>query len=633
MLCFAVLAHDDEEVLQDQVNNLRTFNPNAKVILYNGGHNSSFGNSIDVAICPYSRPLVKGRLGRFLYDVMIWLKEIDLEYDYLVSVDSDVMFLHDGFEEFLQLALSQYDAMGINMGVQYTKEDVPDWYPGQTMWKEWDMWQPFFGLMHFAGCLNCMQVYKREMVRKMIEGIDRTALEQLFEKTQVFALEEILHPTLAVRSGARCTAYPHNVAKFVRLEDNYTENQVLDLVKDHNAYFIHPVQRKLDDPVRSFLRKIKNYRTKTPSSLTIVWASYVGGVETAIANRLGQLNALGIKTHAYFYYSDSGLSLFETIPHHVGQDTGALVRYIQEHQFECVTFVNTLHNLPEVIASGYKGTCIFELHGFSQPILEELNRINGGKYGKQIQAVVVPGNYVAAIAKSALWRRPDIEIFLARNTVDSKMFRKLHVSVHDMQSLGVPAKWLGYSLIGWVGRIERAKNWRMLLQIFRQLKEKHPKVKLVLASDLSHSGSLNDFLYYLNKYQMVNYVLIITVAHELMPMYYSLLGQSGGFLLSTSFTEGYPYNLLEAQACECPVISTSSGGAVEAVIHGATGLMHIFSVQDAVQLAEKLFSEPQLRDSIVQEAREKVCSLNAVEANIFEYAAWLQNNVQKSCET
>ncbi len=629
MICFAVLAHDHEEVLKDQVNNLLTFNPGAKVILYNGGHDPDFGKTVDIEICPYSRPLTKGRLGRFLYDVMVWLKEIDLQYDYLVGVDSDVMFVRAGYEEFLQLALSEHDCMGINMGIQHTPEEVPHWFPGQTMWAEWDKWQPFFGMDFFAGCLNCMQVYKRETARRMIQGIDRESLEQLFETTKVFALEEILHPTLAVRAGARYRAYPYEVAKFVRMVDQYTPDEVAALVRDPHAYFIHPVQRTLSDPVRTWLRGLTLCRRETPSSLTVIWACYQGGVETAIANRLLELNAFGVKSHAYFYYGGPGLNMFENIPYHVSRDAEHLFQYIQKNKFASITFVNTLHNLPKVIAAGFEGTCVFELHGFAQPIMEELNRINRKEDEGRIKGVVVPGYYVASMTKSALWRRPDIDIFVARNTVDTNSFRKLSVSISEMQLLGVPDDWIHAPLIGWVGRIERAKNWRMLIQIFVQLKQKRPQIKLLLASDTSNSGGLNDFFRYLLKHEVADDVLLLNVLHASMPIYYSLLGQTGGLLLSTSFSEGYPYSILEAQACECPVISTSTGGAVEAITHGATGLTHIYSVQDAVDLAEKIISQPELRDSIVQEAREKICTLNVLESNVLEYAKWLRNLVRE----
>ena len=37
MICFAVLAHDKPEVLESQIRNIRMYNPDSRIVLYNGG--------------------------------------------------------------------------------------------------------------------------------------------------------------------------------------------------------------------------------------------------------------------------------------------------------------------------------------------------------------------------------------------------------------------------------------------------------------------------------------------------------------------------------------------------------------------------------------------------------------------
>ncbi|MGQ9455879.1 MAG: glycosyltransferase family 4 protein [Armatimonadota bacterium] len=59
-----------------------------------------------------------------------------------------------------------------------------------------------------------------------------------------------------------------------------------------------------------------------------------------------------------------------------------------------------------------------------------------------------------------------------------------------------------------------------------------------------------------------------------MPDFYRMVAASRGFILSTSRIEAHPINLLEAQACGCPVIAPSVGGIPEAVEHLVTGYIY-----------------------------------------------------------
>ncbi len=59
-----------------------------------------------------------------------------------------------------------------------------------------------------------------------------------------------------------------------------------------------------------------------------------------------------------------------------------------------------------------------------------------------------------------------------------------------------------------------------------------------------------------------------------MPSLYWEVAASGGFVLSTSRLEACPMNILEAQACGCPVIAPAVGGIPEIVAHRSTGYLY-----------------------------------------------------------
>lgn len=252
MICFAVLAHENEEVLINQIKNIKYFNPGCKVILYNGGVDPTFGIKSNLPICPKSRPLTKDKLGRFFLDIMTWLEETKEDYDYLVNLDSDVMFIKRGYEEYLNEHMQGYDCMGINMGVQRSPMDAPHWVPGMNMWSEWAIWQPFFETDYFCGSLNSMQVYRKGIVKKLLTNLDIVKLETLFQVTDVYALEEILYATLAVRCGGKYKPYPSECAEFVGWVPLSIE-QLVTAQKKKSVYFVHPIDRTMDNPSRRWL--------------------------------------------------------------------------------------------------------------------------------------------------------------------------------------------------------------------------------------------------------------------------------------------------------------------------------------------------------------------------------------------
>ena len=60
------------------------------MVVFNGGHDASLTGGLDVTNCPYSRPLVHHWLGVSQGLVMLWLAEQGREFDFLVTLDSDM---------------------------------------------------------------------------------------------------------------------------------------------------------------------------------------------------------------------------------------------------------------------------------------------------------------------------------------------------------------------------------------------------------------------------------------------------------------------------------------------------------------------------------------------------------------
>jgi hypothetical protein len=254
LICFTILAHENEDVLIDQVENVKRYNPTAEIVMYNGGRDPNFGKSAGIDICPYSRPLRYHKFGRCLFDIMTWLEEINLHYDYLVNLDSDNLFVNPGFESWLNEQMADYDVMGIWMQVYQPVESACSWGPGWTMIREWEVWQPLFQTDFICRTLNASQTFRRDTVKRILSVIDATELERLLQTTQVFALEEMIYSTLAVREGSRYRAYPDASTEYWRLGEPLSVEEV-EAAKGNWVHIVHPIERSMDNPARIWIRE------------------------------------------------------------------------------------------------------------------------------------------------------------------------------------------------------------------------------------------------------------------------------------------------------------------------------------------------------------------------------------------
>lgn len=646
MIYFVISVQWNNDVLANQVENIRKFNPNSKVWIYNAG---TMKLGADLPVCPVSRPLKPGKLALAFLDTIAWLEQTNAQYDFLVFLNSEVMFIKPGFERYMKRLMHGYDFMGMNSHIQCSPQDTPHWITGQHMWREWDRWQPVLKCDFFYGALFANQVYRKQIISKIWSSLDKAKLEQLIELSEVYSLEEILPPTLVASNKGKPRAYPPESCEYARFGVPVSVPELAAASQKNDVYFVYPVPSNSYDMSRKWItgRKVEAAAEEEamaesefaesetsvissvpkaghyPSTLTIAWACYQGGMETALFNRIKHLNDMGAPSHAYFYYRGSGLPLYQSVPYRVSNLPSDLGDYIREHQFDVITFVNMTNFIGQLKHIGFKGKVLFEFHGYHEGIINELRRINEGAEGGIINGIVVPGNYVAAIARRTITRR-DIPIYTALNSMDTNQFGSTNYD-QLLKHYKVPESWLKYPFIGWVGRFDPNKNWPTMLGVMHRLKELHPNLKLAIASDITVSPELQNFHVLANQYNLTNDILLMpNVPYNLMPAFYSFVAKSGGVLLSTSYSEGYPYNLLEAQACECPVVCADNQGNQSVVQHWITGM--VFPTNDistcASQIHELLINKA-LHRKIVGYARKKICLQNDVKLNVPEYLKWI----------
>ncbi|MBP1991408.1 hypothetical protein [Paenibacillus eucommiae] len=258
MICFSLVAHENEKAVCNQVENIRRFiGSDFMIVLYNGGTDKEFGKQVcekynEVKLCPYSRPLQYRKTGRVLYDVSRWLKSMNIHYDYLVYLESDTMFIKKGFKNYLYKVMRGYDFIGQHWRKYKPSKDWPRSPGTKTMFKDWKRWEKYFKQNHFYKTSNPYQTYRYEMIQKILEIIDGEKLEVLLAESPVESLGEMIFPTLAKKCGAKIREYPILFKKYNRWKPELSKNDVKKAVKKDDFMFVHPIK---SNTVRDWMMK------------------------------------------------------------------------------------------------------------------------------------------------------------------------------------------------------------------------------------------------------------------------------------------------------------------------------------------------------------------------------------------
>ena len=115
-----------------------------------------------------------------------------------------------------------------------------------------------------------------------------------------------------------------------------------------------------------------------------------------------------------------------------------------------------------------------------------------------------------------------------------------------------------------VGRLEEQKNQIFLLKVFKQLKKKNKKYKLVI---IGSGTKLKDINLYIKNNNLENHTQVIEGVKNALPYY-----KKSKLYISTSLYEGFPNVIIESIAMGIPVISTNyKSGIKELLLNGKGG--------------------------------------------------------------
>jgi predicted O-methyltransferase YrrM len=99
----------------------------------------------------------------------------------------------------------------------------------------------------------------RDLVRLFSEN---SVLQDIIQKTKIWATEEVIFPTLVKLLGYDIVANPCSY-DYVKYRKAYLVEDLDRAMERHDVYWIHPVERRLDNPLRRHIRERFNGYDKT----------------------------------------------------------------------------------------------------------------------------------------------------------------------------------------------------------------------------------------------------------------------------------------------------------------------------------------------------------------------------------
>jgi hypothetical protein len=273
----ACLVHEEPECVADLVANLRHFDPESVVLLYDGSEGQRLTRSgaiveqRGVRMHPAPRPMVWGRLHGFAFDCLRFAVDT-MDFSSMTIVDSDQLLVRAGYANALADHLRRHRDIGCLVSSDGGTQPRDTRSALASMaWREFDLWRPF--LRRFALGERYWPtwtfwpgtVFTREAAADVVELAQDPQLTALLARTRLWATEELVLPTLVALRGHRVAPTPFR-DDLVRFRVNWTVDQLSASVQYPDLFWVHPVPRRVDDSVRRWLRSRAGSYPPAPGS-------------------------------------------------------------------------------------------------------------------------------------------------------------------------------------------------------------------------------------------------------------------------------------------------------------------------------------------------------------------------------
>lgn len=205
---------------------------------------------------------------------------------------------------------------------------------------------------------------------------------------------------------------------------------------------------------------------------------------------------------------------------------------------------------------------------------------------------------------------PANKVRVIRNGVDCLRFKPNPSARFDLRSeLGLERQ---TTLIGIVAALRSEKNHTMLVRAAAKMRDQHPEAHWVIIGDGPERTTIEHLAAELGISDRIH---LLGTRHDTD----QLVAALDVFALC-SLNEASPVSILEALACQVPVVATDVGSVGESIIDGKTG--YLIGSEDTDALADRvcrLLSDPEQRASMGTTGRQLVLNTGSLDSMVDGY--------------
>jgi glycosyltransferase involved in cell wall biosynthesis len=212
-------------------------------------------------------------------------------------------------------------------------------------------------------------------------------------------------------------------------------------------------------------------------------------------------------------------------------------------------------------------------------------------------------------------RFPQQRVFTVRNGIDTDRFKADPVAFESIRKgLGIEDT---SPVFGIVAALREEKNHAMFLRVARGVVDICSQARFMIVGDGPERQRIEAMIHDL---ELTSNVFMLGTRHDTP----ALLAAMDGFLLC-SRNEASPVSILEALACEVPVIATNVGSVAESVIPNLTGyLVAVDEDQAMLQHVIDIISDGELRAYLGQRGRQVVIQSGSLNSMVNGYTELIE---------
>ena len=340
----------------------------------------------------------------------------------------------------------------------------------------------------------------------------------------------------------------------------------------------------------------------------VIWRLLtVGGVNAGWRNRAIYFKKYGIETEFLYTTDHGGLHIMEDVATvYLTKDEDKIINIIKNNAYDAIIVVDTGAAYKWIQKANYNGPVIVEARTPEliklQPHLKKFRTV-------EPVSIIVPSNYQKRLVSILT---DNIPINVIYNGVDTSFFRPLTENEIDFENEPLLPK--DKKVVCWIGRVDKRKNWPMLVEIAKTIKSERTDIEIWLIGG-AQSVQREEFAMTWNEENLNDIIKWFPVIpYQQMPHVYAKVLQSGGCSLATTKSESFGNTFIESMACGVPVVASNIMPISELVMNGKTGKLYRgHDVQDAVKKIYSVLDNPVHHEKMSKAATRHVDQHFAIE--------------------